>query len=142
MLFSKCSFISILPVPSRFLPHHLDCHSLTREPYIASIPSLSVPSNSWLYLISSIRDQDMVVGLLCFPYMPPHSHERLSHWRLTPSGYDYSPPSHNNCVIISLLFISFTGDFYTWLTVFLFTSDLSVTSDNANVQLTIGPSVP
>lgn len=140
MLFSQCSFIPILPVPSRFLPHHPDCHSLTREPYIASIPSLTVPSNFWLYLISSIQDQEMVVGLLCSPYMPPHSYERLSHWRLTPFGYDYSPSPH--CFIISHLVISFMEDFYTWLTVFLFTSDLSVTSDNANVQLTIGPSVP
>lgn len=139
-MFSKCSPIPILPLPSRFLPRHLDCHSLTREPSIASVPSLTIPSNFWLYLISSIQGQDMVVGLLFSQYMPPHSRERLSHWRLTPFGYDYSLPSH--CFTVSLLVISFTEDFYIWLTVFLFISNLAVTSDNANVQLTTGPSVP
>lgn len=138
-MFSKCSPIPILPLPSRFL-HHLDCLSLTRELSIASVPSLTIPSNSWLSLITFIQGQDMVMGLLSSQYMPPHSHERLSLWRLMPFGYDDSPPSH--CFTISFLVISFTKDFYTWLTVFLFASNLSVTSDSANVQPTAGSSSP
>lgn len=55
-------------------------------------------------------------------------------------GYYYSSPYY--CFTISLLVISFTEDFNAELTVFLSTSNLAITLNNANIQLTAGPSVP
>lgn len=103
VMFSKGSFTLILPPTSRLLPHHQDHHSLNREPSGPSEPSLTVPSNSWLYFVSSIQGQDMVVGSSLLPahastfLWKTHTPAANAIWLLLLFSFSllcYQPPGH------------------------------------------------
>lgn len=139
-MLSKCNFIPILPLPSRFLSCHLNCHSLNRKlPH--SLGTFSVcPLCPWALVYFLCSGPRCGTGVLSDPGKCFHALEKDSAtWRIL--------AVITLCLLAALLLPSlsahfFFKDFEIRLVVFLLTSDFAVISDNVNVQLTIGPSVP